>query len=79
MTDARPVAIVTGGARGIGLGIARALAADGWSLAIAGVRDPADVKSTIETLAEGGGRVHYQSLADQAAEKTATTDPATSR
>ena len=30
MPEPRPIAIVTGGARGIGLGISRALAATGW-------------------------------------------------
>ena len=38
MADPRPIAIVTGGARGIGLGISRALAAAGWDLAVVGVR-----------------------------------------
>ena len=38
-TSARPVAIVTGGRRGIGLGIARALAADGFDIAITGIGD----------------------------------------
>jgi NAD(P)-dependent dehydrogenase (short-subunit alcohol dehydrogenase family) len=33
----RPVAIVTGGSRGIGLGIAKALAADGFSIALTGL------------------------------------------
>jgi 3-oxoacyl-[acyl-carrier protein] reductase len=59
MTDSRPIAIVTGGSRGIGLGIARALASDGWDLAIAGLRGEADVRSVTATLAERGGRVHY--------------------
>ncbi len=51
--------MVTGGARGIGLGIAAALAADGWDLAIGGVRPAADVGDAIATLASHGGRVHY--------------------
>jgi 3-oxoacyl-[acyl-carrier protein] reductase len=59
MPDMRRVAIVTGGARGIGLGIARALAGDGWDLAIAGLRSPADVHGVIAELESHGGRVHY--------------------
>ena len=59
MPDRQRVAIVTGGARGIGLGIARALAADAWDLAIAGVRSPAEVQGVIAELESHGGRVHY--------------------
>lgn len=35
----RPVAIITGGRRGIGLGIAKALAADGFDIALTGIGD----------------------------------------
>jgi 3-oxoacyl-[acyl-carrier protein] reductase len=59
VTDGRPIALVTGGARGIGLGIAAALAADGWDLALAGVRAAVEVQETVTTLARHGGRVHY--------------------
>ncbi len=59
MADRRPIAIVTGGARGIGLGIARALAATGWDLAIVGVRPPTDVGSVVDELQTHGGRVQY--------------------
>ena len=71
MADSRPIAIVTGGARGIGLGISRALAAAGWQLAIAGVRPPADVRAVIGELEGHGGRVQYveADISDQAARK----------
>jgi 3-oxoacyl-[acyl-carrier protein] reductase len=57
MADAgRRVALVTGGTRGIGLGIARALTAEGWELALCGVRSGDEVRGTLDQL---GGRAEY--------------------
>ena len=56
---ARPVALVTGGTRGIGFGIARALAARGWDLALCGLRDDDQVRGALAELLERGGRVDY--------------------
>jgi NAD(P)-dependent dehydrogenase (short-subunit alcohol dehydrogenase family) len=44
------VALVTGGTRGIGLGIARALAREGWGLALCGMRSEDDVRGVLEEL-----------------------------
>jgi 3-oxoacyl-[acyl-carrier protein] reductase len=52
-------AVVTGGTRGIGLGIARALARDGWNLALGGIRPEADVIGVLEALRADGAAVHY--------------------
>ena len=52
-------AIVTGGTRGIGLGIARALARDGWRLVVSGVRPAAEIGGVLEELASLGAEAHY--------------------
>ena len=54
LVSATPVALVTGGARGIGLGIARALAASGFRLALNGRRDEPDVAPVLEALRSAG-------------------------
>ncbi len=53
------VALITGGSRGIGLGIASELAKSGFDLAINGVRDKETVSAVIEELKKYGGRVQY--------------------
>jgi NAD(P)-dependent dehydrogenase (short-subunit alcohol dehydrogenase family) len=55
----RPVAIITGGARGIGLGIARQLAQAGWDLALNGMRPPDDVLQPLEELRRHPITVEY--------------------
>ena len=52
-------ALVTGGTRGIGLGIARALAREGWNLALCGVRSERDVAGVLDELRRGGISVTY--------------------
>jgi len=55
----RPVALVTGGSRGIGLGIAEALAKKGWDLALCGLREASAVQNVVDELAGAGGSVQY--------------------
>ncbi len=53
------VALITGGSRGIGLGIARWLAREGCHLAINGVRDESAVADTLQQLRALGVEVVY--------------------
>jgi NAD(P)-dependent dehydrogenase (short-subunit alcohol dehydrogenase family) len=53
------VALVTGGGRGIGLGIARCLAAEEYDLAIGGVRAPEQVQDVLQELRALGVEVLY--------------------
>ena len=55
----KKVTLVTGGSRGIGLGIATQLAANGFDLAINGMRPAEDVEDTIKKLKKYGNNVVY--------------------
>src|SRR4051794_24900002 len=59
MANSRKVALITGGSRGIGLGVARELAASGYDLAINGRRPDADVASVLDELMSRGARALY--------------------
>ena len=55
----RTVALVTGGTRGIGLGIATELARAGFDLAVNGLREEAAVNSVLDDLREYGTQIAY--------------------
>lgn len=55
----RRVALVTGGARGIGLGISSALARSGFDLVVCGVREESAVAPALEELRAAGAQAHY--------------------
>jgi len=55
----KPVALITGGTRGIGLGIAIKLAENGYDLAINGVRAEPEISAVLEELEALGAKVHY--------------------
>jgi NAD(P)-dependent dehydrogenase (short-subunit alcohol dehydrogenase family) len=55
----RRAALITGGTRGIGLGIARALARDGWDLLLSGQRRMDEVASVLQELQTNGVDVEY--------------------
>jgi 3-oxoacyl-[acyl-carrier protein] reductase len=52
---AQRVAVVTGGARGIGAGVARRLAADGMAVAVIDLKE-GDCGATVDAIREAGGR-----------------------
>lgn len=58
-SDKTRIALITGGSRGIGLGITRALAEEGWHLAINGMRPEEAVQDVLNDLRNNGREVIY--------------------
>lgn len=56
----KPVALVTGGSRGIGLGIAKKLSENGYDVAINGVRGADRVQDVLEELRSTGEAIYCQ-------------------
>jgi 3-oxoacyl-[acyl-carrier protein] reductase len=69
-SESRGTALVTGGGRGIGAGIARALAEDGWSVVV-GARSRDQIE---EVAQEIGGRAVELDVADRESVERAVTE-----
>ena len=59
MSTSKRLALVTGGASGIGLGISESLAREGFDLAICGRRDESQMQETLDGLRQLGADVLY--------------------
>jgi NAD(P)-dependent dehydrogenase (short-subunit alcohol dehydrogenase family) len=69
-SESRGTALVTGGGRGIGAGIARALAEDGWSIVV-GARSRDQVEAVAQEI---GGRAVELDVADRASVESAVAE-----
>jgi NAD(P)-dependent dehydrogenase (short-subunit alcohol dehydrogenase family) len=78
MRPRRPIAIVTGGRKGIGLGIARALAKSGFDLAITGIEAEPPLAELAELSENGGRAIYLQSDLADLSRQTATVEAITS-
>ena len=79
MSNNKKIALVTGGSRGIGLGIVSKLIEEGFDVAVNGIREEGAVLDTLESLRKGGTNVIYcqgnialKSDRDSMLEKTVT-------
>jgi NAD(P)-dependent dehydrogenase (short-subunit alcohol dehydrogenase family) len=73
-------ALITGGTRGIGLGIALALARDGWDLLLSGQRKLDEVSTVLRELEKLGVNVDYVAgNIAESADRAAITDRARTR
>jgi NAD(P)-dependent dehydrogenase (short-subunit alcohol dehydrogenase family) len=55
----KPIALVTGGSRGIGLGVATALGQDGFDVAINGRRSRDEVGEALQAIEATGAKAYY--------------------
>jgi len=55
----KPIALVTGGSRGIGLGVATALGRSGFDVAINGRRSESEVRDALDRIEATGAKAHY--------------------
>jgi 3-oxoacyl-[acyl-carrier protein] reductase len=73
-------AIITGGTRGIGLGIARSLRDEGYKLVLCGVRDDSAVSDILCELRNGGAELLYvQADVSQSADRQRLIDATRTR